>query len=260
MPASNTKLFTDALALNRLGPNWIASDILLKLLRRIGPIATGRLTGSLWLVGDGDPNLSGRELPYRVDSPPGDGLQAIKGLANQIAAKGVQRIDGDIVGDDTAYVWDPYPESWGIGDALWEYGAPVSALTINDNSFVLTVHPGDPARIKIDPPFEFYEIDNRVRTGSPTGNLYIERDPGSMQIRYFRLDAAARSWLRRDPGDSRPGPLRRGCSPRCAHRTRHRCSRRGTCAARATRRLGDARHRILNSPDAIPPRFSRLCA
>src|SRR5262249_2875929 len=112
------------------------------------------------------PNLSGRELPYRVDSPRGDGLQAIEELAEQVVARGVRRIDGDIAGDDTAYVWDPYPDGWGLGDTVWEYGAPVSALTINDNAFMLQVTPGDPATISIAPPLEFYHIDNQVQEGA----------------------------------------------------------------------------------------------
>ena len=43
-------------------------------------------------------------------------------------------IDGDIVGDDTWYVWEPYAEDWSIDDPTYEYGAAVSALAINDNA------------------------------------------------------------------------------------------------------------------------------
>src|SRR5262249_18750634 len=117
-------------------------------------------------------------------SPPGDGLQAIEDLASQVVARGVRRIDGDIVGDDSVYVWDPYPDGWGLGDALWEYGAPVSALTINDNAFILRVLPGDPARISIEPPLEFYQIDNHVRPG-PSRKIRVEREPGSRQLRVW---------------------------------------------------------------------------
>jgi serine-type D-Ala-D-Ala carboxypeptidase/endopeptidase (penicillin-binding protein 4) len=183
VPASNTKLFTTALGLTRLGPDYRFHTT---IVAGSPPDNEGRVAGPVSLVGDGDPNLSGRELPYRVDSPPGDGLQAIAELADQVAAKGVKRIDGDIVGDDSAYVLEPYPEAWGMGDALWEYGAPVSALTINDNAFIVRVQPGDPAGISIDPPFEFYRIDNRVRAGGPR-KIHFARDPGSMQLRIWGL-------------------------------------------------------------------------
>jgi len=183
VPASNSKLFTAALGLTRLGPDYRFHTT---VVASSPPDNEGRVTGAVSLVGDGDPNLSGRELPYRVDSPRGDGLQAIAELADQVAAKGVKRIDGDIVGDDSAYVWEPYPEAWGMGDALWEDGAPVSALTINDNTFMVRVQPGDPASISIDPPFEFYHIDNRVRTGNPK-KIHFSREPGSMQLRISGL-------------------------------------------------------------------------
>jgi D-alanyl-D-alanine carboxypeptidase/D-alanyl-D-alanine-endopeptidase (penicillin-binding protein 4) len=179
VPASNSKLFTTALGLTHLGPDFRFHTTVVAPGQ---PDSEGTISGAVSLVGGGDPNLSGRELPYRVDSPPGDGLQAIAALAGQMVAKGVRRIDGDIVGDDTAYVWEPYPEAWGMGDSLWEYGAPVSALTINDNAFTVAVEAGDPARITISPPFEFYEIDNLVRTGSPR-KIRFDRDPGSMQLR-----------------------------------------------------------------------------
>jgi D-alanyl-D-alanine carboxypeptidase/D-alanyl-D-alanine-endopeptidase (penicillin-binding protein 4) len=179
VPASNSKLFTTALGLMRLGPDYRFHTTVVASRE---PDRDGRVAGAIALIGDGDPNLSGRELPYRVDSPPGDGLQAIAALADQIVSKGVRRIDGDIIGDDSAYVWEPYPEAWGMGDMLWEYGAPVSALTLNDNTFTVTVRPGDPASVSIDPPLEFYQIDNLVRSGSPK-KIRMEREPGSMQLR-----------------------------------------------------------------------------
>jgi D-alanyl-D-alanine carboxypeptidase/D-alanyl-D-alanine-endopeptidase (penicillin-binding protein 4) len=192
VPASNAKLFTAALALTRLGPDYRFHTTVTASRE---PDADGRIDGSVSLVGGGDPNLSGRELPYRVDSPQGDGLQAVAELADQIVARGVRRIDGDIIGDDSAYPWEPYPEGWGLGDAVWEYGAPVSALTINDNAFTLKVAPGDPARISIDPPLEFYQIDNQVRPGS-TKKVRIDREPGSMQLR------VAGTLPLKDPGQS----------------------------------------------------------
>jgi len=181
VPASNSKLFTTALGLARLGPDHRFHTT---VVAGWEPDGEGRIAGAVTLVGDGDTNLSGRELPYRVDSPHGEGLRAIEDLADQVAARGVRRIDGDIIGDDSAYVWEPYPSGWGQGDAIWEYGAPVSALTINDNAFTLTLHPGEPTRVSIDPALEFYQIDNLVEQGSPR-HIRIEREPGSRQLRIW---------------------------------------------------------------------------
>ena len=60
-PASNTKLFTTAATLALIGADY-------KFRTTVETTGTldryGRLNGDLVLVGRGDPNLSGRELPY----------------------------------------------------------------------------------------------------------------------------------------------------------------------------------------------------
>src|SRR5260370_28133870 len=51
---------------------------------------------------------------------------------------------------------------------MWEYGGAVSALILDDNGFAVTIRPaaraGDPAQLSLIPPFEYFSIDNRVRT------------------------------------------------------------------------------------------------
>src|SRR5260370_66562 len=80
VPASNTKLFTTALGLTRLGPDYRFHTT---VVASPEPDRDGRIAGTLTLVGGGDPNLSGRDLPYRPDSPTGHGLQAIQDPASQ---------------------------------------------------------------------------------------------------------------------------------------------------------------------------------
>src|SRR5574340_315058 len=137
VPASNTKLFTTALGLARLGPDYRFRTT---VLAGAAPDARGAVPW-LRLVGGGDPNPSARAIPHRPGPITGDPLQAIEDLADQVAAKGVRSVDGDITGDDTAYVWEPFPDGWSVDDPVWEYGAPVSALTLNDNAFKLTILP-----------------------------------------------------------------------------------------------------------------------
>jgi len=168
VPASNMKLFTTALALTRLGVDY-------RLMTQIGarvPIdaAAGTLAGDLELIGGGDPSLSGREYPYRNHAAPGAiySFSAIEELADQLIARGLKRIDGDVAGDDSRYVWEPQPGGWSSDSATRDYGAPVSALVLHDNTFAVTLRPGesagDVARIKLAPAFEDFAIDNRVLT------------------------------------------------------------------------------------------------
>ena len=196
LPASNAKLFTTSLALARLGPDYRFQT---RVLADRTPGPDGCVE-SLRLVGGGDPNLSGREIPYRRDAPTGDPFAAIDDLAAQVAARGVHCVSAGIIGDDSAYVWQPYPEGWSIDDAVWDYGAPVSALTINDNTLSITVLPGsdasDPARIVLAPPVEYYEIDNRVRTAVGPRKIMLDRLPGERALRIW----GALPLL--DPGDT----------------------------------------------------------
>ena len=185
VPASNAKLFSTALALTRLGPEFTFQT---RVLADAPPDAAGRIAGGLRLVGGGDPNLSPRYIPYRMGAITGNPLAAIEDLATQVAARGVKRIEGDVIGDDTWYVWEPYAPGWGIDDPQFDYGAPVSALTVNDNTLVVTVRPGeregDPAAITINPALEYYGIANRVRTVAARGERRVlwHRSPGSYQL------------------------------------------------------------------------------
>jgi D-alanyl-D-alanine carboxypeptidase/D-alanyl-D-alanine-endopeptidase (penicillin-binding protein 4) len=121
----------------------------------------------------------------------GDPLIALEELADQVAARGVKRIDGDIVGDDTWYLWQPFAAGWSVDDPQTDDGAAVSALTVNDNVINLNIRPGanagDPAQVAFNPPVEYYNIENRVRTVAAGGErrIHIERVPGSLDLRVW---------------------------------------------------------------------------
>jgi len=180
LPASNMKLFTAALALERLGPDYRMTTRLVR--------AT---SGDLILVGGGDPSMSGRTYPYQKGAPAANPLQAIEDFADQAVAAGILRVDGDIVGDDQLYPWAPYPPSWTVDDIIGEDGASVSALTVNDNTIALTIHPaaraGDLAAISFEPAFEYYAVDNRVLTvaGEKEARIRLTRLPGSRQLQVW---------------------------------------------------------------------------
>lgn len=189
-PASNTKLFSTVAALATVGPDFRFKTT----VETSGVLdSAGKLQGDLILVGRGDPNLSGRVLPYRNKTQRNaPHLKRLEELADQVAAKGVREVTGDIVGDDTYFVFERYPEGWAADDLMWEHGAPVSALIVNDNVVFVQVRPGanvgDPAGIVIDPDHAYYEIDNRMITtaaGSGPRKLSIDRQPGSKRVVFW---------------------------------------------------------------------------
>jgi len=186
-PASNAKLFVTAAALALIGPEYRFRTT---VESGAFPDKYGRLGGDLVLVGRGDPNLSGRALPYylkteRLLTP----AHVLEELADRVAGRGVKFIDGDIVADDSYYSNERYAVGWSEGDLTWEYGAPVSALALNDNVVYASIlpgqHVGDRAFISLSPFSDYFEIDNRLVTtsaGSGPRKLAIQRDPGSNRL------------------------------------------------------------------------------
>jgi serine-type D-Ala-D-Ala carboxypeptidase/endopeptidase (penicillin-binding protein 4) len=183
IPASNAKLFVTSAALALIGPDY-------KFLTTVETNGTldshGRLSGDLILVGRGDPNLSGRQLPYdlhtvRDDDP----LKPLEQLADAVVQKGVKYVDGDLVADDSYFAFERYGEGWSQGDLVWQDGAPVSALSINDNVVFLKILPGDQAGarafITAIPFSEYYQIDNRILTGlaGSARDIHVNREPDS---------------------------------------------------------------------------------
>jgi len=176
LPASNFKLLTTALALDRLGADYRFTTRLIH-----------EASGDLVLVGAGDPSFSGRPFPYVKNGADGAPMQWIEEFAAQAVAHGITQVGGDIVGDDRVYRWEPFPSSWTADDMRRTFGAPVSALSFNDNVVSIAIQPGrsagNPAEITVSPPFEYMTFDDRVVTaarGSESG-IRLERTLGSRQ-------------------------------------------------------------------------------
>lgn len=186
IPASNTKLFTTAAALALIGPDYKFHTT----IETDGTVdGDGRLTGNLVLVGRGDPNLSGRVLPYSLRTERSDApVKVLEDLADAIVQKGIKQVDGDLVADDSYFAFERYGEGWSQDDLVWADGAPVSALTINDNVVFVNIQPaeraGERAIVTLTPPVDYYQIDNRIIT-TPAGTnrkIFINREPGSMVL------------------------------------------------------------------------------
>src|SRR5258707_6426955 len=183
VPASNMKLFTTALALAKLGPDFRFHTT----LETPGTISSeGVLNGDLVLVGRGDPNLSNRKFPYELkeefDGPPEKGLTE---LADALVAKGVKEISGDVVGDDSYFPRERYPNGWEIDDMVWEYGAAISAIVVDDNTVTLTLTPGEqagsPVQAAVAPATPDFSVENEVTTSAAEvkSDLTLTREPGS---------------------------------------------------------------------------------
>jgi D-alanyl-D-alanine carboxypeptidase/D-alanyl-D-alanine-endopeptidase (penicillin-binding protein 4) len=188
-PASNAKLCTTAAALALLGPT---ARPVTRVLANGAIDAQGVLRGDLILQGNGDATLSGRTYPYQLHTErPVAPLAALESLADQVAQRGLRVVAGNVIGDDTAFPDERYGSGWAWDDLTWGYGAPVSALTINDNAVYLNVfpgaHTGDPVTAIWNPEEagSYYMLENSARTAGAQPALGVDRQPGSKTVRLF---------------------------------------------------------------------------
>jgi D-alanyl-D-alanine carboxypeptidase/D-alanyl-D-alanine-endopeptidase (penicillin-binding protein 4) len=186
VPASNMKLFTTALALAKLGPDYRFHTT----LETRGTVSLdGVLASDLFLVGRGDPNLSNRKFPYDLKEE-FDGVpeKVIAELADALVAKGVKEIAGDVVGDDSYFPREAYPNGWEIDDMVWEYGAAVSAIAVDDNTVAMTLTPGEsagaPVQAVVAPATPDFIVRNDVVTSATEtkSDLTLTREPNSRVV------------------------------------------------------------------------------
>lgn len=190
VPASNAKLFSTALGLARLGPDY---QFTTSVVSRSALTQEGIVAGDLVLVGGGDPNLSSRVIPYNPRKTfERDPMLPLAELARQIVASGVRRVEGNLVGDDSRYVRQSYGDGWSWQDTNWGYGAPVGALCFNDNQIEVFVQPdpvaGRPARLSLRPDIVYYGLENHTRTATTrtvAQGLEMEREPGTRSVRLW---------------------------------------------------------------------------
>ena len=172
MPASNLKLIVTAAALDRLGPDFTYVTSVLAT-DSINP-GNGVLAGDLILRGSGDPTISDRFYP-NIDT-------FWKKLAEQVREAGIREIRGRLVADNSLFGKPNRAEGWLWDDVMWWYGAPVSALSYNDNCLDVEVFPagdiGSLTRINVRPETASAKMVNRAYTVSSRlrSRIDISRD------------------------------------------------------------------------------------
>ncbi|MDT8861119.1 D-alanyl-D-alanine carboxypeptidase/D-alanyl-D-alanine-endopeptidase [Alkalihalobacillus sp. MEB130] len=174
-PASNLKLFTAASALSVLGEDYTFDTE----IKTDGNIKRNILHGNLYIVGKGDPTLT---------------QEKINSLMKSLKQKGIQKIKGDVIGDDTWYDDTRYSADLPWSDETAYYGSAISALTVSPDedfdagSIIMKVKPakkiGKLAQINLEPKTEFVEIINETMTVSKEEktDITFDRKHGTNQI------------------------------------------------------------------------------
>jgi D-alanyl-D-alanine carboxypeptidase/D-alanyl-D-alanine-endopeptidase (penicillin-binding protein 4) len=164
MPASNMKIVTLATAATTLG--W--DHRFTTTLETAAPIGNGTLDGDLIVRGGGDPTINARD--ERAAKLLDEWALALRGM-------GINRIAGNIVGDDNAFDDEGVGAGWAWDYLQYGYAAPVGALQFNEDVAALTVAPGpvvgSPAVATIEPGAGL-RLVNRAYTGAPGSEATID--------------------------------------------------------------------------------------
>lgn len=175
IPASSLKLITAAVAADRLG--W--AHRFETRLEAAGIVRDGVLHGDLVAVGGGDPAIMA------------EGMRAaplFDEWAERLRRAGITRVEGRVIGDDTAFDDEPLGAGWAWDYLTAAYAAPSGALGYNENLAQVQVMPasaaGAPARIQVGPPGHGLTIVNHVATAAADAavSIQFERLPGSTTL------------------------------------------------------------------------------
>lgn len=159
-PASNSKLFAGALALDVLGPDY---RIRTPVLAAAAPDAGGTLPGHLFVAGRGDPSwrTRGTSRPFASIFTP---------VVEVLRRAGVRRIAGDLVADATWFHQPPQGSGWTVDDLNDWYGAELSGVSLEQNYVELALTPapapGGEVALAWRQPDAGLEVLARLRTGA----------------------------------------------------------------------------------------------
>lgn len=162
IPASNTKLFTTAVALSNLGGDF---NISTKLFTDDSNLNDGIVNGNLYLKGFGNSTFTQYDLERMVD---------------ELKYKGITRITGSIIGDDT-YFDDVYMRDDWIADETANVKLPpISALTLDRNRKVIQKRRGRRIRTSVvavqNPPLNAASI---LRTKLIEAGIKVDKEARS---------------------------------------------------------------------------------
>lgn len=184
-PASNSKLYAGALALDTLGGDYQFATPLYATAK-VGK--SGTLPGDLIVSGRGDPSWKGTNFT-EIFAP----------FIAVITNAGVRRITGDLVVDTTFFHGPPSGGSWCVEDLSDSEGAEISAVTLADNMAQIRVAHGaklaHPCGLTLSPPDTGIVLINRTRTILAGGKKQLEfwKPVGTKMIYVFGelpIDAA----------------------------------------------------------------------
>jgi serine-type D-Ala-D-Ala carboxypeptidase/endopeptidase (penicillin-binding protein 4) len=173
-PASNMKLLTIALALEKLGPDYLHKTS----LQAAGPIERNGIQGAVHIIGRGDPNLSRR---FRNPKDRSLDVPILSRWSRMLLRRGIGVINGDLVIDDRFFDQVRYHPDWEKADRPHWYAAEVSALILNDGCVDIEIVPSKSGgTIRLYPPTKYLRVTNKLSsTSSARSHVFSVRRQGN---------------------------------------------------------------------------------
>ena len=152
--ASTMKTVVSSAALGLLGPHFrFETPVYLD-----GELKEGTFKGNIVIRGMGDPTIGSVFLPRQAN--------IVEEIVAALRARGIHKLEGLIVGDDSYYSYPYFDEDWDVGDLAYDYGAAVHALNFHDNlatvSFTLDGR-GKVSHSSVTPPVPGLKVISRCR-------------------------------------------------------------------------------------------------
>jgi D-alanyl-D-alanine carboxypeptidase/D-alanyl-D-alanine-endopeptidase (penicillin-binding protein 4) len=135
-PASLEKLYTSVAVIKRLGP-W--ATLLTRVLGSGVLTAHGTWRGNLYLRGGGDPTFG--DQTFNRNWEEGYGPTAAQ-LTDQLAARGIRRVTGALIGDPSLFDDRQGPPSSGYAPDIPDLGGALAGLTYDHGSTAGSLSPG----------------------------------------------------------------------------------------------------------------------
>jgi len=133
IPASNQKILTGAVALERLGRNYRFATT----IGTSGPVVDGEVRGHLVVAGLGDPSVSDRMSK--------NAMTPLRAIADSLVARGIRRVTGSLAASGDAFPDATLGYGWSYDDLDFAYSAGVDELYFNEGFARVVVHAGPDA-------------------------------------------------------------------------------------------------------------------
>ncbi len=165
--ASTMKTVVSSAALGILGPHFrFETPVYLD-----GEVKNGLFKGDIIILGAGDPTLGSVYLPRQAN--------IVQEIVEALRARGITRVEGRIIGDDSLYPFPYFNYYWDVSDLSYDYGTAVHGLNFHDNLVTVSFAVDDQQEVAsaaFTPAVPGLQVTNRLLKGRQRDavNAYLD--------------------------------------------------------------------------------------